>query len=158
MTLAPRTFPDRLKYSEIKPIYKKGAKTLITNYRPISLLPVFSNIFEKVIYKRLYCHLTLNSILVKEQFGFRYNSSTETAIYTFINNILSSLNNRIIVDGLFCDLQKAFDCVNYNILLSKMEFYGITGVSNKLMESYLRDRYQRVIINRYSYSNNYPSK
>ena len=156
--LSTGKFPDRLKYSEIKPIYKKGDKTLITNYRPISLLPVFSKIFEKVIYKRVYCHLTLNSILVKEQFGFRYNSSTETAIYTLINNILSSLNNRIIVGGLFCDLQKAFNCVNYSILLSKMEFYGITGVSNKLMESYIRDRYQRVIINRYSYSNNYPSK
>src|SRR5215469_8730390 len=91
--LSTGTFPDRLKYSEIKPIYKKGDKTLITNYRPISLLPVFSKIFEKVLYKRLYYHLTSNSILVKEQFGFRCNSSTETAIYTLINNILSSLNN-----------------------------------------------------------------
>ena len=140
------TFPDRLEYSEIKPIYKKGDKTLIINYRPISLLPVFSKIFEKVLYKRLYYHLTLSNILVKEQFGFRCNSSTETAIYTLINNILSSLNNRIIVGGLFCDLQNAFDCVNCDILLSKMKFYDITGVANRLMESYLRNRYQRVII------------
>jgi hypothetical protein len=102
------TFPDRLKYSEIKPVYKKGDKTLITNYRPISLLPVFSKIFEKVLYKRLYSHLISNSILVKEQFGFRCNNATETAIYTLINNILSSFNNRITVGGLFCDLQKAF--------------------------------------------------
>ena len=64
-----------------------------------------------------------------------------------MNNILSSLNNRIIVGGLFCDLQKAFDCVNYDILLSKMKFYGITGVANRLMESYLGNRYQRVNIN-----------
>jgi len=115
--LSTGRFPDRLKYSEIKPIYKKGDKTLITNYRPISLLPVFSKIFEKVLYKRLYYHLTLNNILVKEQFGFGCNSSTEIAIYTLLNNILSSFNNRIIVGGLFCDLQKAFDCVNYDILL-----------------------------------------
>ena len=65
----------------------------------------------------------------------------------WMNNILSSLNNRIIVGGLFCDLQKAFDCVNYDILLSKMKFYGITGVANRLMESYLGNRYQRVNIN-----------
>jgi len=68
------------------------------------------------------------------------------AIYTLINNILSSLNNKIIV-GLFCDLQKAFDFVNYDILLSKMKFYGISGVAYKLMESYLRNRYQRVVRN-----------
>ena len=85
--------------------------------------------------------------LVKAQFGQRRNNSTETAIYTLINNILSFLNNKITVGGIFCDLQKAFDCVNYDILLSKMKFYGISGVANKLMESYLRNKYQRVVIN-----------
>ena len=67
-------------------------------------------------------------------------------------------HNRIIVGGLFCDLQKAFDCVNYDILLSKIKFYGITGVANKLMESYLRNRYQSVIINAHNNSNGYYSK
>jgi hypothetical protein len=85
--------------------------------------------------------------LTKEQFGFRCNTSTETAIYALINNILSSLNNKLMFWGLFCDLQKAFDCVNHDILLSKMKFYGITGIANKLIESYLRNRYQRVVIN-----------
>jgi len=95
-------------------MYKKGDKTYIANYRPISLLPVFSNIFEKFIDKRIYYHLTSNNILVKEQFGFRCNISTETAIYTLINNILSSLNDKIFVGGLFCDLKKkkAFNCIN----------------------------------------------
>jgi len=92
--LSTGTFPDRLKFSEIKPIYKRGDKTLITNYRPISLHPVFSKIFEKIIYERLYHHLTSNNILVKEQFGFRCNNSTEIAIYTLINNILSSHNKK----------------------------------------------------------------
>jgi hypothetical protein len=137
--LSTGTFPDRLKYSEIKPIYKKGDKTQITNYRPISLLPVFYKIFEKVLYKRFYNHLSSNNILVKESFGFRCNTSTEMAIYTLINNILSSLNIKTSVDGLFCDLQKAFDCVNCDILLSKMKFYGITGVANRLTESYLQN-------------------
>ena len=89
--LSTGTFPDRLKFSEIQPIYKKVDKALITNYRPISLLPVFSKIFEKFVYKTLYHHLTSNNILVKEQFGFRCNNSTEIAIYTLINNILSFL-------------------------------------------------------------------
>jgi len=150
--MATGTFPDRLKYSEIKPIYKKGDKTQFENYRPISLLPIFSKIFEKVLYKRLYNHLITNNILVPEQFGFRCNTSTEAAIYTLISNILSSLNTKTLVGGLFCDLQKAFDCVDHDILLSKMKFYGITGSTGRLMESYLRQRYQRVMIN-----NNLPS-
>jgi hypothetical protein len=98
---------------------KRGKKPQIKNYRPISLLPVFSKIFEKVLYKRLYNHLFSNNILVKEQFGFRCNTSTEMAIYTLINNIPSSLNNKTLVGGLFCDLQKAFDCVNYDIYYQK---------------------------------------
>jgi hypothetical protein len=156
--LTTGTFPDRLQFSEIIPIYKKGDKTLISNYRPISLLPVFSKIFEKIVYKRLYYHLTLNNILVKEQFGFRCDTSTKIAIYTLINNVLSFLNDKKIVGGLFCELKRAFDCVNYDILLLKMKFYGITGTANKLMGSYLRNRYQRVVINFHNKSNGYLSE
>jgi hypothetical protein len=94
----------------------------------------------------LYDHLNTNNILVDEQFGFRENLSTETAIFTFLNKVLTSLNNKILVGGLFCDLQKAFDSMNHDILLSKMEFYGISDIMNKLMASYLHDRYQRVSI------------
>ena len=144
--LTTGAFLDRLKFLEIKPMYKKGDEThyqLQSNF----ITTCFLKNFEKVIYKRLYYHLTLNNILVKEQFGFRCNNSTDTAIYTLINNILSSLNDKKIVGVLFCDLNKAFDCVNYDILLLKMKFYGIVGVVHKLMESYLRNRYQRVTIN-----------
>jgi len=93
--LTTGTFPDRLTYSEIKPMYKKGDKTLIANYRTISLLPAFSQLFEKFIYKRLYYHLTSNNLFVKEQFGFGCNNSTETAKYTLINNILSLLMTKL---------------------------------------------------------------
>jgi hypothetical protein len=79
-------------------------------------------------------------------------------VYTLTSNILSSLNNKTIGSGLFCNLQKAFDCINYDILLSKMKFYGILGVANKLMESYLRNRYQRVVINIHNNSNGNFSK
>ena len=114
--------------------------------------------FLKRLYIKDYYHLTSNNILVKEQFGFGCNNSTDTAIYTLINNILSSLNDKILVGGLFCDLKKAFDCVNCDILLLKMKFYGIVGVACKLMESSLRDRYQRVTINACNNINGYFSK
>jgi hypothetical protein len=84
--------------------------------------------------------------LVNEQFGVGEELSTEMATYTLLNNILSSLDKKNFVGELFCDLQKAFDCVNHNILMAKMEFYGISGIVNKLMRSYLENRYQRVTV------------
>ena len=80
--LSTGIFPDRLKFSEVKPLLKKGSPTALSNYRPISLLTSFSKINEKIIYVRLYCHLDVNNILVNEQFGFREKSSTEMATYT----------------------------------------------------------------------------
>jgi exonuclease III len=139
-------FPDRLKFSEIKPLFKKGDKSKFNNYRPISLLPTFSKIIEKIIYKRLYAHVNKHNILAAEQFGFREKLSTEVATHILLNNILSAFDKKNYVGGLFCDLQKAFDCVNHDTLLKKMEFYGITGTANKLMKSYLQNRYQRVVM------------
>jgi hypothetical protein len=140
-------FPTQLKYTEIIPIYKKkGDKADMSNYRPISLLPTFSKILEKILYKRISLHLSTHDILTKEQFGFKKNSSTISATYNLLDNIYMALNNRCIVGGIFCDLSKAFDRVNHDILLAKMEFYGIKGTTQKLMRSYLRGRYQRVIL------------
>jgi exonuclease III len=139
-------FPTRLKYAQINPVFKKGEKSKLSNYRPISLLTSFSKVFEKVIYNRLHNHITVNNILAEEQHGFRNRASTETASFNLINNILDAFNNNMQVGGIFCDLTKAFDCVNHNVLLSKMEFYGITGKANNLVKSYLSDRYQRVLI------------
>jgi hypothetical protein len=92
----------------------------------------------------LYGHLIVNNILVKEQFGFRETLSTDTATYAFLHKVLSSLDKRQYIGGLFCDLQKAFDCVNHDILLAKMKFYGITGIDYNLIRSYLNNRYQRI--------------
>ena len=98
-----------------------------------------------------------NNILAEEQYGFRSNTSTEQAIYQLTNNILKALDSKHLVGGIFCDLTKAFDCVDHDILLDKLEFYGITGTANNLIKSYLTERYQRVIIRNKS-SNIYYSK
>jgi hypothetical protein len=148
--LSTGVFPERLKFPEVKPLFKKGDPTDCSNYRPISLLTSFSKVIEKIIYKRLYCYLIDNNILVKEQMGFREKLSMDTATYVFLNMVLSSLDSKNYVGGLFCDLQKAFDCVNHDILLAKMKFYGITGIAHKLMRSYLANRYQRTKINKLS--------
>jgi hypothetical protein len=91
-------------------------------------------------------HIISNKILVDEQYGFRSNTSTEMAIYQLTNKILKSLDNKEWVGGIFCDLSKAFDCVDHDILLGKLKFYGITGTANKLIESYLTNRFQSVKI------------
>ena len=88
----------------------------------------------------MYRHLSENSILVEEQFDFREKSSTDMVTYALLNSIMSSLDKKHFVGGKFCDLQKAFDCVNHNILLTKLDFYAVSGIANQLMRSYLNYR------------------
>jgi len=147
-SLSTGTFPERIKYALIRPVYKKGDKHLVTNYRPISLLTSFSKIFEKLIFTRLYKHLYTNGILTKEQYGFRSNRSTQNAAYDIINEITKAMNERRSLGGLFCDLEKAFHCVNHKILLDKLEFYGIRGKFLELIKSFLQERCQKVFINK----------
>ena len=133
-------FPDCMKFSVMKPIYKKGNKMNPTNYRPISLLTSFSKVFEKALYIRLTEHLNTKNLLVGNQFGFRKHIATEYAIFKPTNEILNALNNKAMAGNIFCDLEKAFDSVNHDILLSKLLYYGICGKAKLLLESYLQNR------------------
>jgi hypothetical protein len=130
-------FPDRLKYAIIKLIFKKGDDQEVMNYRPISLLTSFSKVIEKLMYVRLLDHINTNCILVNEQYGFRTWSSTEQATFSLISNVLTAMNNNLKIGGIFCDLQKTFDCMDHKILMNKLEFYGIEGKFKTLIASYL---------------------
>jgi len=139
------TFPYRLKKTIIKPIFKKGDKKLITNYRPIALLPVASKIFEKAILIQLTEHISRNNVITSSQHGFLRGHSTQSAVVDYISYILDNLNSRYQTAGVHVDLTKAFDSVDYGVLLHKLELYGIRGLPLKLITSYLSKRQQKVI-------------
>lgn len=144
LSLAQGVFPVELKKAKVIPIHKKGDKSLLTNYRPVSVLPSFSKIFEKIIYIRLTDFINRNDLLYKYQFGFRQNYSTSMALTYLVDNILTHVQNGEYVIGVFMDFSKAFDTVNHNILLSKLEKYGIRGIAYRLLRSYMSDREQFV--------------
>jgi hypothetical protein len=137
-------FPNKLKIAKIVPVYKKDDNTLIKNYRPISVLPAISKIFEKAILNQLNDHFKSLNLLFDSQYGFREGHSTEFAVMENIDKIIESLESKKIPLNIFLDLSKAFDTLDHNILLHKLKHYGITGIANKLCESYLTNRQQYV--------------
>jgi retron-type reverse transcriptase len=141
-----------LKLSKIIPIPKNGDERVISNYRPLSILSVFSKILEKIMYKRLISYLHKN-ILSNVQFGFRQGKSTELACYTFLNNIQEAIDKKYHVIGLFLDLTKAYDILNHQILLEKLDLYGIRGITNKWFHFHLSNRIQIVEITHVSNNN-----
>jgi hypothetical protein len=104
--LSSGTFPYRLKYSVVKPLFKKGDKFKIFNYRPISILSSFFKVLEKVMHNQLQEHLNKHSILAEEQFGFKSDTTTNKAIYKLINEPLNALNSKFIVGGVFTILKR----------------------------------------------------
>ena len=120
------TFPEKLKIAKVIPIFKKGDASKNSNYRPISLLSIFSKIFEKLMHQRLYNFLELHEILFQMQFGFRNGHSTDHAMISLSERIKYTLDSNRVGCGIFIDLQKAFDTVNHTILLQKLSHYGIT--------------------------------
>ena len=135
-------FPDALKVSKVIPLYKKDDKQVFSNYRPISLLPSISKIFEKVILLQLIEYLVINNIIHKNQYGFRKNHSTELAALHLVDDIYYKMDANELPLSVYIDLSKAFDSLDHKILLSKLQFYGITGSTLSLLTSYLSNRRQ----------------
>ena len=140
------TVPDELKIAKIIPIFKKGETTLPANYRPISLLSVFDKILEKLMFKRVTNFLNKNNVIYKNQFGFRKHHSTTLALIEAIDNLYKLLDENKTVIGLFLDFEKAFDTVNHEILLYKLNNYGIRGTTHEWFKNYLTNRKQFVSV------------
>ena len=136
------TVPDEMKVSKIKPLFKKGDVTLLNNYRPISLLPCVSKIFERVLFNQLYEYFERNDLLTQHQYGFRKNHNTEFAAMELIDRVANLLELVKIPFNLYIHLSRAFDVLNHDILLSKLEFYGLNELTIKLIKNYLSNRSQ----------------
>lgn len=141
-------FPDKLKTSVVKPLFKRGDTLDLDCYRPVSLIPIFSKIIEKYIHKNLYDYMELNEIIADEQIGFRKKKTINLAIYNFVKKVMVDLDKKELVCALFMDLTKAFDYVNHRILENKLYAYGVRGNSLALIKSYLNERYQITEIKR----------
>ena len=131
----------------ILPVFKSGDKNDVKNYRPISLLPAQSKILEKLMLNRLIVFLNKHNVLNKHQHGFHQNFSTNTALADVLDYITSKLDNKLSVLALFVDISKALESLNHNILLTKLEHYGVRGVVLNWFNSYLTGRYQYIEIN-----------
>ena len=145
-SIAQGTVPDILKISKVTPIDKGGDTTDPTNFRPISILSIFTQIFEKLVCKQLTNYIEKYEILSKLQFGFRKGTSTEHAIGEITENFKQSIDNNKYTCAIFLDFAKAFDTVNHLILLAKLEKYGIRGMPLKWFTSYLTNRQQYVAL------------
>ena len=135
-------FPDHLKKAKVIPVFKKDDKTLLKNYRPISLLPIISKILEKIVYSQLSHYFIKNQLFNPYQYGFRTNHSTEHAVLEITDRIISSMDQGDTPVAIFLDLSKAFDTLNHKVLVDKLAYYGIQDTSLAWFTSYLSNRVQ----------------
>ena len=135
-------FPAELKIARVIPLFKSEDPGCFSNYRPVSVLPLFSKILERLMYQRLLSFINKHNILYSFQFGFREMHSPNLALMVLVDRISKALENGDFILGLFLDFSKAFDTVNHDILFKKLEFYGIRGIALHWFQSYLSDRVQ----------------
>ena len=145
-SFARRVFPDHMKLGMITPIFKGGSKLDVSNYRPVSVLPTISKILEKLMLFRLTKFLDKHNIIYEHQFGFKKNRSTTLAVLDLNTRIIKALDNGNYAASVFLDFAKAFDTVNHEILIDKLENYGVRGIVRNWFESYLKNRHQIVKI------------
>lgn len=141
--------PSQMKKSVVTPVHKSGDKSDVNNYRPISVLPFFSKVLEKLMYNRLLSFIEKHELLSNYQFGFRKAMSTELALAVAVNKITTAMDKGENCVGIFLDLRKAFDTVNHEILLAKLQHIGIRGLAHKWFTSYFKDRRQCVKLGNY---------
>jgi hypothetical protein len=137
-------FPSCLKIGRIVPIHKSGSKKCKGNFRPISTQPILSKLFEKLVYSRCISFVDKHNLLYDNQFGFRSNLNTTDALTQFLDHCYSALESHRHLLTVFLDFSRAFDTVNHNILLKKLDHLGFRGVINKWFTSYLNNREQYV--------------
>lgn len=147
LCVSTAVFPRKMQIARVTVIFKKGDKNQLGNYRPISILPVFSKLLEKVILRNFLQFEEKHKIITAAQYGFRKHRSTELALLDQREYILNELEHNRIVIGIFLDFSKAFDLLNHTILLRKLERCGFRGHALSLVQSYLMDRKQAVAIN-----------
>ena len=139
-------FPNLLKSAQVIPVFKNGSRLSCNNYRPISLLSNIGKIIEKLIHKTLNLFLEQHKVFYALQFGFRLNTSTNNALMSITENMQTHLDKNELTAGVFIDQRKAFDTVDHDILLTKLDHYGIRGLSNDWFRSCLKGRQQFVSI------------
>ena len=133
----------------VTPIFKKGNKQLIKNYRPISLLPICGKIFEKIIFNNLYSYLNVNNLITKNQSGFRPGDSTTNQLLYLVNEIHQAFENpkSLEVCAVFLDISKAFDKVWHDGLIFELKQNGVSSSLLMFFQNYLNNRKQRVVLN-----------
>jgi hypothetical protein len=142
-------FPSEWKVAKLLPLFKKGPRNLGENYKPISILPSISKLMERIMHDQLYEYLNENSLLSDHQFGFRKFHSTASALLDCTNSWYMNMNRKIFNLVVFLDLKKAFETVNHDILVRKLELYRITGNALSMIKSYLTDSKQKCHCNNF---------
>ena len=137
-------YPACFKVARVVPVFKAEDPTKFSNYRPVSVLPVLSQVFERILKSRLVQFLGEHEIIIPSQYGFRSGHSTAMAILDMVEKVRSAWGEKNCALGVFIDLKKAFDTVDHGLLLKKLEHYGIRGQTLRILDSYLKDRTQYV--------------
>ena len=140
-------FPDNWKTARVAPIFKKGSTDDKSNYRPISVLPVVSRLFEKLVFDQLYSYFNNNKLIFSDQSGFRSLHSTLTSLLRCTNDWYLNIDKGLYTAAVYIDLKKAFDTVDHEILLSKLKYYGVEGKEFRWFHSYLANRRQFCRVN-----------